>query len=272
MAFLKNENIITLIFENLSLFHISQLYKTIFSETISTAILKILNLKNIFKTMGGTKTFLNGYGHYIRALANLEDRDLIVSASSDKALKVWDINTLSCIRAIHGHNAPVYFVIALDNGIIASCTWDQIIIWNAKEDFKCIKTISKEGYDSFFKLNNGKLVCPANHYGTPYLIIIDCTDPNYCIEIYQSNATRPLEPLFNNTFASVSKNNVRTISIWDADDGYKCIRTIGSHIDSVEALLFNKRDLLISGSFDGIIKVWSISNDYQCIKEIKVNG
>jgi WD40 repeat protein len=78
--------------------------------------------------------------------------------------------------------------------------------------------------------------------------------------------------LFNNTFASVSKNNIGTISIWDADDGYKCIKTIGSHIDSVEALLFNMRDLLISGSFDGAIKVWSISNDYQCIKEIKVNG
>jgi WD40 repeat protein len=119
MAYLKNENIITLIFKNLSLFHISQLYKTIFNETINTAILKILNLKNIFKTMGGTKTFFNGHYHFIRALATLEDNNLIVSASSNKVLKVWDVELLSCIRIIDGHNAPVYFVIALDNGIIA---------------------------------------------------------------------------------------------------------------------------------------------------------
>jgi WD40 repeat protein len=274
MACLKNENIITSIFKNLNLFHINQLSKIVFNETINTVILKILNLKNIFGTIGRTKNMLKGHRHFIRDLTILEDKDLMVSASTDKTLKVWDTNLHSCIRTIDGHNAPINFVIALDNDNIASCTRDQIKIWNTTDDFKCIKTIMLEGYDSFvklLKLSNGNVICPANHQGAPYLLNIDCTDPNYSVKIYQSNATTPLVNLSNNTFASVSKNNIRTISIWDADDDYKCIKTIGSHIGAVDALLFNKRDLLISGFSDGTIKVWSISNDYQCVKEITVN-
>jgi WD40 repeat protein len=273
MAYLENENIITAIFKNFSLLHTSQFSKTVFNKTINTAILKILNLKNIYKLLGRTKNMLNGHHHYISALETLEDKDLIVSASLDKTLKVWNTNTYSCIMTIDAHNDPIQYAIALDNGNIASCGWDQIKIWNSKDNFKCIRTISLEGYDSFvklLKLNNGKIVCPANRQGTPYLLIFDCTDPNYYVKICHSNTIMSLVNLCNNTFASVSKSIIRTISIWDADDDYKCIKTIGSHT-GIEALIFNKRDLLISGSFDKNIKVWSISNGYQCVKEIKVN-
>jgi WD40 repeat protein len=170
------------------------------------------------------------------------NKDYIVSASSDKkTLKVWNINTYSCIKTLAEHKSAIQNVINLDNGNIASCTWDQIKIWNTNDDFKCIKTISFEGYNSFVKLlkhNNGNIVCPSYFGDITYLLILDHQEDYSCINASiqgHSNWIVSVENLPEGEFASCSEDC--TINIWDSNDNYKCVKTLDEHTGSVYALL-----------------------------------
>jgi WD40 repeat protein len=275
MNSLINENIIKLIINSLDYIHANKTLKATKNKIICIAILKTLNYKDIFKSLGKTKKVIKTHNDYIRALTNL-NKDYIISSSSDKTLKVWNINTYSCIETLSEHKTAIQDVITLDNGIIASCTWDQIKIWNTNDDFKCINTISFEGYNSFvklLKLNNGDIVCPAYFGDITYLLILDHREDYSCIKATiqgHSNWIVSVENLSDDKFASGSEDC--TINIWDSNDIYKCVKTLDEHVGSVYALLFDGKDLLISGSFDKTIKMWNVSNDYECIYTIKAGN
>jgi F-box/WD-40 domain protein 7 len=275
MECFNNENLLKLIFSSISLYHINQITKKNHSKVINTTMLKILSYKKIFTSKGiGIKNTLKGHTHYIRALTTLSE-DFLVSACSDQTLKVWNTNTYSCAMTISEHKDSVFNVFIL-NGNLASCSSEQIKIWDIKDNFKCIKTIHLAGYDAFnkmLKLNNGNLVCPIYDGDMLYFLIVNCNNDYSCTKICTNNRTNwiiSLTGLTGDKFASGSDTN-NLISIWDVNDEYKCIKTLNNHAGAVYALLFDKKDLLISGSFDNTIKVFSISNDYQFIKDIKVD-
>jgi WD40 repeat protein len=277
MECFNNENLLKLIFSSISLYHMNQITKKLHSKVINTTMLKILSYKNIFTSLGGrSKNILKGHAHYIRALATVGE-DYIVSACSDKTLKVWNTNTYSCAMTINEHKASVFYVLVLDDGKLASCSSEQIKIWDIKDNFKCIKTISLTGYDAFnkiLKLNNGNIICPAYDGDMLYFLIVNYNNDYSCTNICTNNRTNwiiSLESLTDDKFFASGSDTNNLINIWDVDDEYKCIKTLNNHTGGVYALLFDKKDLLISGSFDNTIKVFSVSKDYQCVKDIKVN-
>ena len=73
----------------------------------------------------------NTYGHInnINSLINLND-ETIVSCSSDKTIKIWDLINDECIKTLQGHSQLIRNVIKLNDGSIASCSMDETIkIW-----------------------------------------------------------------------------------------------------------------------------------------------
>jgi WD40 repeat protein len=68
----------------------------------------------------------------------------VLSGSSDKTIKLWDMNTCECIKTFMGHSGPVTTIIKLshpNNNLIASGSFDKTIrIWNLISE-QCLRII-----------------------------------------------------------------------------------------------------------------------------------
>jgi WD40 repeat protein len=96
-TFIYNEDIIKLIFNNFN--PLNNLLDNTTNKTISKVILSIQNYGKMFKSIGKNQIILRGHDHWIRALVSLSE-NLILSASFDKKLRIWDINNHTCIATI----------------------------------------------------------------------------------------------------------------------------------------------------------------------------
>jgi hypothetical protein len=85
------------------------------------------------------------------------------------------MNNYLCIKTLD-LDKSVNSVILLSDGNIASCTLYAINIWDAKNDFKFIKTLSLKGYNFFCNLillANGNIACGAETNNSCYVLIIN---------------------------------------------------------------------------------------------------
>ena len=63
------------------------------------------------------------------------DSQKIISGSSDKTIKIWDIQSSTVLKTFEGNTDHVYSVaISSDNRRIVSCTWDDIKLWDMRSD------------------------------------------------------------------------------------------------------------------------------------------
>ena len=75
---------------------------------------------------------LEGHENTISAIKILKD-ELLASASWDTMIKIWNLNTRSCIYNLSGHEEIVWDIIELKNGDLVSCSNDKkIIVWGRK--------------------------------------------------------------------------------------------------------------------------------------------
>ena len=66
----------------------------------------------------------------------------VVSASTDKTIRVWDPNTGECLRKLTGHTADVRALVRLPGDKIASASYDKSVrIWDV-ETGACIKELA----------------------------------------------------------------------------------------------------------------------------------
>ena len=64
----------------------------------------------------------------------------LVSASSDKTMRVWDASSGACLRVLEGHTAPVLIVCALSDGRFASASFDNTVrVWDISNG-ACLET------------------------------------------------------------------------------------------------------------------------------------
>jgi len=70
----------------------------------------------------------------VRAVALTADGRGAVSASSDRTLKVWDIESGKLIRTLEGHAGGIYAIaLTADGGRAVSASYDQTLkVWDIK--------------------------------------------------------------------------------------------------------------------------------------------
>ena len=89
---------------------------------------------------------LEGHDDDVNSVIESHDHEHLISASTDKTIKIWDRESGECLKTLEGHNGYVYSVIESHNRkhLISGSTDDTIKIWNKKTG-ECIKTL--EGHD-----------------------------------------------------------------------------------------------------------------------------
>jgi len=73
---------------------------------------------------------LNGHKGWVTCLCLNMSSDLLVSGSSDKTIKIWDLKSGKCVDSISGHEGTLWSLAFCNNGkhLVSSSEYGQIMV------------------------------------------------------------------------------------------------------------------------------------------------
>jgi WD40 repeat protein len=184
--------------------------------------------------------------------------NLLVSASKDQTIKVWDINTETEIRTCYGHDNEVTSVsFSPDGNQAISGDLDGIIIlWDIKDCQVIHKFSNTTKVKSVSWSPNGLYVLSAHDNGMIKLWDIKAKQE---LRSFSGHTDQVSDVSFSSDSSKVlSASKDTTIKLWDVETG-KEIRTFAGHTKWVVSAAFSKDGLFaVSSSKDNTIRRWNI--------------
>ena len=176
--------------------------------------------------------------------------NLLVSASRDKALKIWDVTTGYCVRGLQGHTGWVRDVYPSPDGRWLLSTGDDMTarLWDISAS-NPQNTLTMVGHDHVIE-------CCALASSTSYTHLA-------------SLAGLKKPPPANSTaeFMATGSRD-KTIRLWDGHGN--CLKTLVGHDNWVRALVFHPGGkYLLSVSDDKTLRCWDLSQEGKCVKVLK---
>ncbi len=204
-------------------------------------------------------TRLTGPRLAIRGVAVTGDGRRAVSASYDKTLKVWDLESGEDLRTLEGHRSAVYAVALTEDGrrAVSGSFDDSLKVWDL-ESGEALRTL--EG-----------------HRGTVHAVALtgdgrravsgSFDDSLKVWDLESSEALRTLEGHRSAVYAvaltrdgrrAVSASADQTLKVWDLESG-EVLRTLEGHTGWVNTVALTVDEQhVVSGSEDQTLKVWHL--------------
>jgi len=213
-------------------------------------------ITNIYE--GRELNHLENHDSDVYSVSFSPDGQILASASHDKTIKLWDVQTGKQITTLDGHDHYVLSVSFSPNGqILASASWDKTIkLWDVQTG-KQITTLN--GHDHYVLSvsfsPDGQLLASASH---DKIIKLWDVQTGKQITTLNGHDDSVLSVSFSpdgQLLASASTD--KTIKLWDVQTG-KQITTLNGH-DLVNSVSFSPDgQILASASTDKTIKLWDI--------------
>jgi WD40 repeat protein/transcriptional regulator with XRE-family HTH domain len=192
--------------------------------------------------------------------------EIVVSASGDNLLRIWDATTGECINTLIGHEGWVRSVaFSPDGKLLASGSDDRTIrIWDATTG-ECINTlIGHEGWVRSVAFSfDGKLLASGSGDSTVKLWDVNTGE---CLTTYTEHTSGVSAVAFSPdgvTLASGSGD--RTVRLWNYHTN-TCMRTIYGHANQIFSLAFSPdRQTIVCASLDRTVRIWDCQ-DGKCLK------
>lgn len=218
---------------------------------------------------------LTGHDHTISAVKFTESGDHVISASRDKTVRVWSVQSGFCVRTVHGHVDWVKSCASLNEEFIFSAGIDHVTRVSdfVSGDHKqtlighdhviegvCVYSRARAGLltkldksSSYFVISwsRDKTIRVWSSRGDPLLILRG--HDNWVRAVLLHPAGRYL----------VSVSDDKTMRCWDLEQGGRCIRVVEAHSHFVTCLAWAPDDVngrvrcvVATGGVDGQVKVW----------------
>jgi len=207
---------------------------------------------------------LTGHKGWVQSVAVSPDGKWAASGSTDKTVKIWDLETGECRATLKGHTDEVKSVaITPDGGRILSGSNDNTIrVWEPKEG-KCLIrwTASKYFVLSVSIFPDSQRVLSSGAYQDPSLKVWDLTTGTRLqtldLPAGEGNAEWSTAIARNGKIA-VSSGGVNLVRLWNLETG-ECLATLTGHSKDVTSVQITPDgQFAVSGSDDHTVKVWDL--------------
>ena len=186
---------------------------------------------------------LSGHTHWVWSVAFSPDGNTLVSSSSDRTLKLWDVQTGDCTKTLTGHTQPVRSV-AFVSPLQALEGKGQQAAGSREPGDTQIRTRE----DTENQRSQPAALRPQHLNSTPSLK-------------KTQNSLPPPTPFL------VSGSDDHTVRIWD-DEG-NCLRVLQGHTSWISAVAASPDGgLIASGSEDQSVRLWD-SRTNHCLRVLQ---
>ncbi len=198
----------------------------------------------------------------------------LISGSCDHAIRLWDVETGTCLQIFEGHLAPVVKVIlSPDEQYLISSSADRTIrVWEiATGDCVQVMTGHQNSVWSLAMSPDGQLAsCSYDQ-----TIRFWNWQTGECTARIEAHPAPIVELAFSSDGKWMASGSFDcTIKLWDLQTK-TCKHTLKGHTALVPAMTFvpnpegeSRQDLLISGSFDETVKIWDIETQ-TCLRTLR---
>ncbi|XP_028047929.1 beta-TrCP [Monomorium pharaonis] len=182
------------------------------------------------------------------------DDQKIVSGLRDNTIKIWDRNTLQCIKVLTGHTGSVLCLQYDDKAIISGSSDSTVRVWDAATGEMVNTLIHHCEAVLHLRFNNGMMVTCSKDRS---IAVWDMTSQTEIalrrVLVGHRAAVNVVD--FDEKYI-VSASGDRTIKVWNTSN-CEFVRTLNGHKRGIACLQYRDR-LVVSGSSDNTIRLWDI--------------
>eukprot|EP00210_Caulerpa_lentillifera_P002053 g1968.t1 len=205
------------------------------------------------------RNILQGHEEIVWAVEAYEN--WLFSASADRTIRVWDIESRRCARVLEDHSRPV-LSLAIANNKLFSGSYDFTIkVWSL-ETLTKIKTLTGHTDAVRALAVAGKLLFSGSYDSTLRVWDVRSLEPIRELKGHQG----PVRTLVYAGGLMFSGSYDKSVRVWDVST-LTCTSTLTGHAGAVRALVASNR-LVFSGSDDHTIKVWSTER-LACVRDLE---
>ncbi|KAL4244811.1 putative E3 ubiquitin ligase complex SCF subunit sconB [Abortiporus biennis] len=218
---------------------------------------------HVYSTSGKLLLSLDGHEGGVWALA--ATKNTLVSGSTDRTVRIWDLETGRCTHVFGGHTStvrclaivkPEWIDVENEGGIITREKWPKrpLIVTGSRDHSLRVWTLPKPGDDEYRCYGaDDTEVDPSEEE----------VDDNPYHKLHLEGHDHAVRALAARGRTLVSGSYDCTVRIWDIITG-KCKWTLVGHTQKVYSVVLDiHRNLACSGSMDGTVRVWNLSTG-QC--------
>ncbi|KAK0165071.1 hypothetical protein PV328_003625 [Microctonus aethiopoides] len=182
------------------------------------------------------------------------DDQKIVSGLRDNTIKIWDRNTLQCIKVLTGHTGSVLCLQYDDKAIISGSSDSTVRVWDANTGEMVNTLIHHCEAVLHLRFNNGMMVTCSKDRS---IAVWDMTSQTEIalrrVLVGHRAAVNVVD--FDEKYI-VSASGDRTIKVWNTSS-CEFVRTLNGHKRGIACLQYRDR-LVVSGSSDNTIRLWDV--------------
>jgi WD40 repeat protein len=200
---------------------------------------------------------LEGHVRAVTGVALTADGLRIVSASWDKTVKVWDVNTGRLLRTIQGEDEFAAVAVTPDGQLIVSASWDGTVKVSGLATGELLRTL--KGHEDIVAdvtvTPDGQRVVSASNDRTLKVWQLDSGRLLRTLKGHADKVTGVAVTTDGAWIVSTSRDN--TVKVWDVDTG-ALIRTIEGHASKVNGIATAPDQRALTASRDKTVKVWDL--------------